>query len=152
MTPAPTGVGTAAPADRAPHVLVLDGDDGVLDRTRAVLEDAGYRVSTADLPDIGLVRRVAPDAILLGLLFRGQATGLAFLERHAADPSTAGVPVVVRAAAEHLDNGQRRRLVSLARPVLSPACQPHALLDQLAASLDVAVSRAGGPRPTAAPT
>lgn len=122
-------------ADRPPHVLVVDGDDNILDRSRAQLEEAGFRVSTVDLPDIGLVRRIAPDAILLGLHFRGQAAGLEFLERHASDPSTAGVPVIVHTEARHLSEDQRTRLLALARPLLSPSAQPRPLLDQVAACL-----------------
>jgi CheY-like chemotaxis protein len=122
------------------HVLVIDGDEDVLERTRDVLEGEGYRVSVADLPDIGLVRRVAPDAIVLGLLFRGRPMGLEFLELHAADPTTARVPVLVRAAAADVDDIQWRRLVTLARLVVPPEAETAELLGQLRTSLRLAAA------------
>lgn len=132
-------------AASAAHILVLDGDDGFLERTCASLEAAGYRVSSADLPDIGLVRRVEPDAIVVGLFFRGQPAGLEFLEHHAADPATAAVPVVVHAAAADMDSDQWRRLTTLAHPVLDRTGGPEggamALLDQLRTTLTSTAAR-----------
>jgi CheY-like chemotaxis protein len=118
----PTVDASVCASSSAPqHILVVDGDDEESNRTRAALESAGYRVTTADLPDIGLVRRIEPDAVVVGLMFRGQAIGLDFLEQHAADPVTAPVPVVVHAAAANLDTEQWRRLTALA-----PAVEPLA--------------------------
>jgi len=120
------------------HILVIDGDDAVLERTRAVLEDAGCEVTLADMPDIGLVRRVRPDAIVLGLIFRGQATGLDFLARHVADPATAAVPVLVQAAPPDVDPVQWSRLVALARPVGKPDRGTSALMTHLRRLLETA--------------
>ena len=113
------------------HILVVDGDDAELDRSRALLEEAGYVVSTVDLPDIGLVRRVEPDAVVLGLMFRGQASGLDFLERHAADPVTSPVPVVVHASQDELSAEQWTRLVALAHPVVPVSQSAERLLGEL---------------------
>ena len=135
MTSAPKDVEIAPPAHPAPHAPAVDGDDGILDRPRALLEEDGYRVSTADLPGIGPVRHVALDAILLGLLFRRQAAGLELLARHAGDPSTAEAPVIVHAAVEPPNDDQRGRLLALARLVPSPTAQPGAVLDQMAPCL-----------------
>ena len=98
MISSPNGSAPIAPASRAPHVLVVDGDDDLTDATRIQLEAAGYEVSTADMPDIGIVRRIEPDVIVLGIFYRGRASGLDFLEHHGSDPRTAGVPVIVRVA------------------------------------------------------
>lgn len=121
--------------DRVPgvqrHVLVVDGDDAALDRSRGLLEEAGYTVSTVDIPDIGMVRRIRPDAVVLGLMFRGQATGLDFLERHAADPVTAPIPVVVHAAESDLGPEQRRRLGLLSSPVVLRGQPAERLLAEL---------------------
>ena len=147
MPAASTTIGGPAAAPELPgettfpaeaHVLVIDGDEEVLERTRDVLEGAGYRVSVADLPDIGIVRRVAPDAIVLGLFFRGRPMGLEFLELHAADPTTARVPVLVRARATDVDDGHWRRLVALARRVVPPEAGTAELLAQLRAAVQVA--------------
>lgn len=120
-----------APSVRAPHVLVVDGDDDLTDDTRTQLEAAGYEVSTADMPDIGIVRRIEPDVILLGIFYRGRSSGLDFLEHHASDPRTASVPVIVRVADAELDSGQRSRLAALKWPVLAPDATPIDLLDQV---------------------
>ncbi len=118
-------------------MLVVDGDDTLTDDTRAQLEAAGYEVSTADMPDIGIVRRIEPDVIVLGIFYRGRASGLDFLEHHASDPRTARVPVIVRVADEQLDSGQRSRLTALKWPVLAPDVATMALLDQVGASCRV---------------
>lgn len=118
-----------------PHLLVVNGDDELLDRSRIALEEAGYRVSTADLPDIGLVRRVQPDAIVLGLLYRGRATGLDFLDRHTADPTTAIVPVIVYATQAEVDDGQWRHLAGFGLPMIDPAADVAELLISVRATL-----------------
>lgn len=119
------------PPQASSDVLVVDGDDAERTRSSDLLEAAGYRVSTADLPDIGLVRRIQPDALVLGLMYRGQATGLDFLERHAADPVTAAVPVIVHATAADLTAEQWRRLTALACPVEPNVKGPERLLTEL---------------------
>ena len=124
------GSGTTHPDGGALRILVIDGDDAVARRSQSVLEAAGFEVATADLPDIGIVRRVAPDAIVLSLFFRGQASGLDFLERHMADPVAAATPIIVHGPCEGLDAGQMRRLRAAACPAA-----PNALLDQIAACL-----------------
>jgi CheY-like chemotaxis protein len=113
------------------HILVVDGDDAILRQSQSLLEQAGYAVTLADLPDIGLVRRVEPDAVVLGLMFRGQAAGIEFLERHAADPATAAIPVVVHAAAAELSAAQWRRLTALAPPIVPATQAADGLLTEL---------------------
>jgi CheY-like chemotaxis protein len=127
----PNGSPPIARAGRGAHVLVVDGDDELTEETRAHLEAAGYDVSTADMPDIGIVRRVEPDVIVLGVFYRGRSSGLDFLEHHASDPRTAGVPVIVRVADGTLDSEQRSRLLSLNWPVLSPDAVTGDLLRQI---------------------
>jgi CheY-like chemotaxis protein len=113
------------------HIVVVDESDHESDRSRTLLEAAGYRVSTVDLPDIGLVRREEPDAIVLGLIYRGQASGLAFLERHISDPITASVPVVVHASEDELSAEEWTRLITLAHSVLPMAQSADRLLSEL---------------------
>ena len=139
MISSPNGSGSVqiAPTGRAPHVLVVDGDDDLTEETHTQLEAAGYEVSTADMPDIGIVRRIEPDVIVLGIFYRGRASGLDFLEHHASDPRTASVPVIVRVADAELDSGQRSRLTALKWPVLAPDVASTELLDQVGASCAV---------------
>lgn len=100
-------------AEDAPHILVVDGDDAELERVGAALQASGYVVSTADIPDIGLVRRVEPDAVVLGLVYRGQLSGLAFLERHVSDSATSSIPVIVHADTDRLTVEQWGRLAAI---------------------------------------
>jgi CheY-like chemotaxis protein len=113
------------------HVLVVDGDDAEGVRSGEMLEQAGYDVTIADLPDIGLVRRVEPDAVVLGLMYRGQASGLDFLERHAADSVTAPIPVVIRASVAELSDAQRDRLAALPHTIVAMTAPGEELLTQL---------------------
>ena len=82
------------------HVLVMDDVAEVLDLLRDVLREEGYRVSPRPTV-VGLdeVKRLAPDVILLDLLFGGQHRGLDLLRQLRQDRATADVPVVVCSAA-----------------------------------------------------
>jgi CheY-like chemotaxis protein len=127
----PSGQPVSAPPRPVSHILVVDEDDAAGDRARDLLEHAGYDVTTADLPDIGLVRRVQPDVVVLGLMYRGQATGLDFVERHASDPMTASIPVVVHASVAELSDAQRMRLAALPYRIVSTSTPAGELLAEL---------------------
>lgn len=131
-------------AGRALRILVVDGDDQRTDGTRTQLEAAGYEVSTADMPDIGIVRRIEPDVIVLGIFYRGRSSGLDFLEHHASDPHTVRVPVIVSVADEALDSGQRSRLAALNWPVVAPDAAANDLLHHICA---MSGSTGGAERP-----
>ena len=125
----------AATPPRHQHVLVIEGDDAAGNLARAMLEAAGYAVTVADMPDIGVIRRVEPDAVVLGLIYRGEATGIEFLERHTSDPMTARIPVVVRAAIADLNDVQRERLSALPHAVVATASPDAALLAEIERAL-----------------
>src|SRR4051812_43821161 len=78
------------------HVLVINSDDRILTRTSELLESAGFQVSTADMPDIGILRRIEPDVMVVGIFFRDQPAGLTFLEHNLTDPMLAKFPVVIQ--------------------------------------------------------
>lgn len=85
-----------AAGEARPHVLVMDDAEEVLGLLRAALEEEGYRVSSSPtVVDLDGVKRLAPDLILLDLVFGGEPRGLPFLRRLRGDPVVAGVPVVV---------------------------------------------------------
>jgi CheY-like chemotaxis protein len=112
------------------HVLVIDSDDAILAESRDRLEAAGYRVTTADLPDIGILRRFTPDAVVVGIFYRGDPGGIGFLEHNATDPVLARVPAIVRAAATGLTAADQDRLSALRHPIVAGDDYP-ALLAQL---------------------
>jgi CheY-like chemotaxis protein len=113
------------------HILVIDGDDAAGNQLRATLEVAGYDVTVADMPDIGVIRRVEPDAVVLGLIYRGEPTGLDFLERHVTDPMTARIPVVVYASVAELSDAQRERLSALPHAIVTMTAPDSALLFEI---------------------
>ena len=121
----------AAEPDTNLHILVIDGDDAAGNQSRATLEVAGYDVTVADMPDIGVIRRVEPDAVVLGLIYRGEPTGLDFLERHVTDPMTARIPVVVYASVAELNEAQRARLSALQHTFVAMTAPDSALLFEI---------------------
>ncbi len=83
-----------------PHVLVMDDAEEIRGLLRDALEDEGYRVSASPtVIDLDGVKRLAPDLILLDLVFAGEQRGLPFLRRLRGDRSVAGMSVIVRSAA-----------------------------------------------------
>ena len=60
---------TTPVARPAPHVLVIDDDEGLRDLFRDILEGEGYRVTlAASVLDTGEIARLAPDLLILDLL------------------------------------------------------------------------------------
>jgi CheY-like chemotaxis protein len=80
-----------------PHILVCDDDPAIRDVFQTALELEGYRVTTWAAPceDPEEVAALAPDLIVLDLVFRGDTAGVAFLERLQANARTQGIPVLL---------------------------------------------------------
>jgi PAS domain S-box-containing protein len=77
-------------------ILVIDDDPAQLDLMRRFLTGAGFTVQTADSGEEGLrlARRLMPVAITLDVMMPG-TDGWAILARLKADPTVAGIPVVM---------------------------------------------------------
>jgi two-component system, OmpR family, response regulator VicR len=86
---------------RQPHVLVINDTQEILDLMQELLEDEGYRVTTAvALLDIDKVKKIAPDIIVQDLLFEGtQELGWKFLTLVRLDPELACIPLILCTAA-----------------------------------------------------
>lgn len=80
--------------ERAPLVLVVDGEKSFRDTTRLFLEGASCRVATAANGEeaLELVRRETPDLVLLDLVMPGMSGVVVLKELHRMDPE---LPVVV---------------------------------------------------------
>jgi DNA-binding response OmpR family regulator len=119
-----------------PHVLALDDAQAMLDLLRDLLEEEGYRVSAARFllgPDE--VAEIAPDLIVVDLVFNEEPSGLDWLCRVRRDQRLKTIPVVVCTAADALarDLSVDRRcgeVVVVAKPF-----DLDELVDQISAQL-----------------
>ncbi len=80
----------------SPSVMVIDDDPDILEVTRFVLENAGYRVATAanGADALASLREAKPGLILLDLMMPVM-NGWEFRAEQTRDPELAAVPVVV---------------------------------------------------------
>jgi CheY-like chemotaxis protein len=85
----------------APHVLLVNDTQEILDLMQELLEDEGYRVTTSvSRLDIGRIKTLAPDLIIQDLLFEGtQEEGWKFLTLSQLDPELARIPFILCTAA-----------------------------------------------------
>jgi CheY-like chemotaxis protein len=105
------------------HVLVCDDDAALRSVFQEVLTDEGYRVTSraSVCPDLDEVVQLAPDLIVLDLIFNGHQTGYEFLGRLKADPLTKSIPVLVCTASAGLTDEIQAQLktwecASVAKP------------------------------------
>lgn len=125
------------------HVLAIEDAAEVLAVLRAVLEEAGYRVSTRlEVVGCAEVVRLAPDLIVLDLLLGRDAAGLGLLVALRGDPATARIPVVLCSAAhDALRRLEGRHLGGGVRLVLKPFTVAE-LLDEAEQALAWGAERA----------
>ena len=96
-----------------PHILVLDGAQGVLDLFRDLLEEEGYRVSLSLTAEAGvdLVKELMPDLVVLDLVLGRRKSGRELLWQLREDPVTARVLILVCTSAFHLLEEDQERLI-----------------------------------------
>lgn len=82
-------------------ILVVDDDHAIRESLTELLEDEGYSVAVAANGEQALdqLRRPAVPCLILLDLMMPVMDGFEFMGRKAADPSLAGIPVVVITAA-----------------------------------------------------
>ena len=95
-----------------PRILVFDDDAAHREIFREILIDEGYDVTVEAVlcESMDDVIRLAPDLIVLDLIFDGQPAGLDFLRRLKAAPATKSIPVLVCTAAGGLTEEIQRQL------------------------------------------
>ncbi len=86
------------------HVVVINDEQAMLRLYRDLLEDEGYRVSTLTYPmaELGDIQILAPDLLVLDMMFGGEDRGWTFLQQLRLDRQTAALPVIVCTAAVRL--------------------------------------------------
>jgi CheY-like chemotaxis protein len=92
------------------HILVCDDDHALRLILEEFLTDEGYRVTVqASLcDDVEDVIALAPNLIVLDLIFSGRSTGLDFLRRLKTTPATQTIPVLTCTAASVGEEAQRQ--------------------------------------------
>ncbi|MFL5758680.1 MAG: two-component system response regulator [Thermomicrobiales bacterium] len=99
-------------ATRRPHILVCDDDHAMRGIFNEVFTDEGYLVTVQPTicESTEHVTDLAPDLIVLDLMFDGMPRGFHFLQCLKTTPATQAIPVLVCTAAAVLDNDTRGHL------------------------------------------
>jgi CheY-like chemotaxis protein len=111
---------------------VVDDDPKVVDLVRQLLEDAPYRIDTANDGRAALraIDQARPDAILLDLLMP-RMDGFDVIDHLQKDPERRDIPVIVLTA-KTLTGDERRLLNEHARAVIQKgALDRESLMEQL---------------------
>jgi CheY-like chemotaxis protein len=108
---------------RGQHVLVFEDNDAMRDLYRELLEEEGYRLTLAANPEMepADVAALAPDLIVLDLLFGRRSRGIELLDALQSDPRTRHIPVLVCSAdttflTERRDELAARTCGAIAKP------------------------------------
>lgn len=112
-----------------PHVLVMNDTQEILDLLRELLEEEGYRVS-ASLYVLNLVKikSLAPDVIVLDVMFEGHDKGWQFLTLSRLDPEVCAIPLLLCTAAVQTVKPMQEHLASVGvSVVLKPFDLNHLL-------------------------
>ena len=90
-----------AATEEAPHILVVNDTQEILELFRELLEEEGYRVSLYSYAfrDLDEVKRVKPDLLILDFIIGGENLGWQLLQKIKMDRATADIPVIVCTAA-----------------------------------------------------
>jgi DNA-binding response OmpR family regulator len=81
----------------AARILVVEDSPSLLELYRDLLEDEGYDVVLQPTPqfDPAMIFQIAPDLIILDLVFEGNLSGWDILQALKQERATASIPIVV---------------------------------------------------------
>jgi DNA-binding response OmpR family regulator len=105
-----------------PTLLVIEDDADLRALYREVFEDEGWSVAAIPAPDPNLswVRVYDPEAVVLDLIFGGDAdAGMRFLRRLRSDGDGAGIPVAICSGSRQLLQRHEREIAALGATALS---------------------------------
>lgn len=96
------------------RVLVVNDTQEILDLFNEILKKGGYEAILSGFPmrEISDVEAIAPDLIILDLIFGGEKTGWQMLQMLKMKRSTAAIPVIVCTAALQAVREQEGYLMS----------------------------------------
>jgi DNA-binding response OmpR family regulator len=96
------------------RVLVVNDTQEILDLFNEILKEEGYEAVLSGFPmrEISDVEEIAPDLIILDLIFGGEKTGWQMLQMLKMKRSTASIPVIVCTAALQAVREQEGYLMS----------------------------------------
>ncbi|HXW72167.1 MAG TPA: response regulator [Methylocella sp.] len=146
MDEAPASL-TAAPADDAAHLLIVDDDRRIRALLSRMLSDQGYRVSAAAHAEEALARlkNISFDLIILDVTMPGE-DGFSFAAKlRASGTELARVPIIMLTARSEAED-RVRGLETGADDYLGKPCEPRELTLRIAAIL-----RRAPPRPLSSP-
>jgi DNA-binding response OmpR family regulator len=88
----------------APHVVVVNDTQEILDLFKEILEEEGYRVSLSSFAfnEMDELVKLEPDLVILDFMIGGESHGWQLLQKMKMDRRTASVPIVVCTAALNL--------------------------------------------------
>jgi DNA-binding response OmpR family regulator len=86
---------------RAPHVLVINDTQEILELFRDILEEEGFQVSLYShaFRDIDDIAEIQPDLVILDFLIGGEAQGWQLLQKMKMSRKTDRLPIIVCTAA-----------------------------------------------------
>lgn len=87
-----------------PHIVVINDEEAMLTLFRELLEEEGYRVSTLTYPtaDLADLQILAPNLVILDMLFGGEDRGWHYLQQIRLNRATAVLPIIICTAAVRL--------------------------------------------------
>ncbi len=98
----------------AKHILVVNDTQDILEIFRLLLEDEGYKVTLSSFPlqKTSEIKKIAPDLIILDVIFGEERLGWQMLQLLKMQPATAIIPVIICTAAEKAVREMEGYLVS----------------------------------------
>ena len=98
----------------AKHILVVNDTQDILETFRLILESEGYKVTLSSFPlqKSADIEQLAPNLIILDVVFGEEKIGWQMLQLLKMQPSTAAIPVIICTAAEKAVREMEGYLVS----------------------------------------
>ncbi len=98
----------------AKHILVVNDTQDILEIFRLILEGEGYRVTLSSFPlqKAADIEQLAPNLIILDVVFGEEKIGWQMLQLLKMQPTTASIPIIICTAAEKAVREMEGYLVS----------------------------------------